>query len=178
MKSTARELLLGDSRPKTPVLEGATKTKDCYNVLFVCCDNSACSIIAEAILERWGAKEFRAFSAGIHPATEIQPFAIDLMKAQRLWKQSFKSKGCDEYLKPDARCMNFIICIGEQRPNDFPAKWPGNPSIIHWRISSPISDGQPEERALAFRKTFKELENRIRLFILIYERERVKKAAA
>ena len=29
-----------------------------------------------------------------------------------------------------------------------------------------------------FRKTFKELENRIRLFILIYERERVKKAAA
>jgi len=32
--------------------------------------------------------------------------------------------------------------------------------------------------ALAFRRTFGELENRIRLFVLVYERERVKKVAA
>jgi hypothetical protein len=37
---------------------------------------------------------------------------------------------------------------------------------------------KPAKIALAFRRTFGELENRIKLFIVIYERERAKKAVA
>lgn len=74
--------------------------------------------------------------------------------------------------------MNFVISVGERRPEDLPVHWPGSPSIIHWRISEPIVDDNPAKTALAFRRTFGELENRIKLFILVYERERVKKAAA
>lgn len=74
--------------------------------------------------------------------------------------------------------MNFIVSIGEQPSNDRPADWPGNPFIIHWRISDLIVDGKPAESALAFRKTFRELEKRIKLLVLIYDREGVKKAAA
>jgi hypothetical protein len=101
-----------------------------------------------------------------------------VLKAQRLSGQGIQTKGCDEYLRRYAQSMNFIIWVGEQPPIDLPAKWPGNPAIIHWRISNPIVDGKPKEKVLAFRKTFLELESRIKLFILVYERERVKKAAA
>jgi len=168
----------GAYRRDPSALDGGKKTKDCYTVLFLCRDNSACSIIAEAILKRWGGKNFRAFSAGIHPATEVHPLAIDLLKTQRLWGQNFQTKGCNEFLNHDGEGMNFIISIGEQPANDLPADWPGNPRIFHWHISNPVVDGKPAEKVLAFRRTFRELENRIKLFVLVHEREKVKKVAA
>ena len=176
MKST--ESSLKASRSNLAVVNGLQNTTSYYKVLFVCYDNSACSIIAESILKRWGGNQFRAFSAGINPTSEVHSLAIGVLKAQRLWGQGIQTKGCNEYLKDDAQSMNFIICIGDRPPLDLPIKWPGNPTIIHWRISNPIVDGKPKEKALAFKKTFLELENRIKLFILIYERERIKKAAA
>jgi protein-tyrosine-phosphatase len=178
MNSSMGEVQPEAYRPNPAVLNGGPKTDDCYKVLFVCRDNSACSIIAEAILKRWGGKDFRAFSAGIQPASEVHPFTVDVLKAQRLWGQSIRTKSCDEFLKRDAPCMNFIISIGEQRLNDLPTGWPGNPNIIHWRISEPIVEGKPARIALAFRRTFGELENRIKLFVLVYERERMKHAVA
>jgi len=178
MKSTVGESPPEVFRPGATVLNSGGKADDCYKVLFVCHDNSTCSIIAEAIMNRWGGKDFRVFSAGIRPASEVHPVTVDLLKAQRLWGQNIQTKGCNEFLKHDAQRMNFIISIGEQRPIDLPTGWPGNPSIIHWRISEPKVDTKPAKTALAFRRTFGELENRIKLFVLVYERERVKKAAA
>lgn len=178
MKSTVGESSLKASQSNLAVVKGLQNATSDYKVLFVGYDNSACSIIAESILKRWGGKQFLAFSAGIHPASEVNPQAIAVLKTQRLWGREIQTKGCKEYLKDDAQSMNFIICVGDQPPLDLPVKWPGSPSIIHWRISNPIVDGKPREKALAFKKTFLELENRIKLFILIYERERIKKTAA
>ena len=160
------------------VVNREQKSDECCNVLFVCRDNSAWSVIAEAILKRWGGKDFHAFSAGIRPTADVHPLAIDVLKTGNLWEQSFRTKDCNEFRKDDAQKMNFIVTIGDRPYDDLPRDWPGNPKVVHWRISDPIVDGNPAERALAFRRTFRELENRIKLFILVNERKAERKAAA
>ncbi|NIA23263.1 MAG: arsenate reductase ArsC, partial [Proteobacteria bacterium] len=48
-------------------------------VLFLCVGNSCRSQMAEGLLNRYGADEYRAYSAGSKPEKEINPFAIKVM---------------------------------------------------------------------------------------------------
>jgi arsenate reductase len=151
----------------------------CRNVLFLCPDNSALSIIAEAILNRrWEGTGFRAFSAGTRRALEVHPLAVDLLKANRIWGQGLRPKDCGEFLGKDAAQMDFVISLGSEAPDGLPPSWPGNPRVIHWRISEPRVDGRPAENMRALRKTFSELETRINLFVLVNQREPLRRTAA
>ncbi len=149
-----------------------------YNVLFLCADNSAVSIIAEALLRRWGGDRFCAFSAGGNPRPEVHPTAVDMMKTKQVWHTSLRTKGCQEFLGDEAPRMDFIISVGERAPAGLPSKWPGHPRVMHWRISEPLANGSPAEEQRTFRKTFTELETRVRLFALVNARDSIKRAAA
>src|ERR1700730_18377927 len=109
-----------------------------HSVLFVCSDNDACSIIAEALLKRWGGDGFRAFSAGSRPGTEVHPLTIDVLKKRRLWSHGLQPKAYDEFLRQDGPSMDFVISIGNRAPDGLPPHWPGTPRVIHWHISEPM----------------------------------------
>jgi len=82
-----------------------------FNVLFLCTQNSARSIIAEALLEKIGGGRFRAYSAGSEPAREPVPEVIDRLKALGHDVSRLRSKSWDEFKKPDAPRMDFVIAL-------------------------------------------------------------------
>lgn len=135
------------------------------NVLFVCERNSIRSVMAEALLNRFADGRFRAFSADLNPATELHPIAAEMLKASGLATANLKPRHVSEFMAPGAPRMDFVIGIG----NDFKMRGlPGNPMVVRWGISEPLSgDGDLIGTKLAFRRAFRELENRIRLFVLV-----------
>ena len=82
-----------------------------FNVLFLCTQNSARSIIAEALLEKIGRGRFRAYSAGSAPAREPMPEVIERLAALGHDVSHLHSKSWDEFKGPHAPRMDFIIAL-------------------------------------------------------------------
>ena len=90
-----------------------------YNVLFLCTGNSARSIIAESILNRYGKGRFQAFSAGSHPKGRVHPYTIDLLRNLNYPIDNLRSKSWDEFAVPGA--PNDFILQTEPEPGTVPA---------------------------------------------------------
>jgi protein-tyrosine-phosphatase len=136
-----------------------------YNVLFLCTGNSARSILGEALMNRWGAGKFRGFSAGSHPKGAVHPIALELLKQMNLPTENLRSKGWEEFAQPDAPPLDFIFTVCDDAAGEVCPVWPGKPMTAHWGINDPAAvAGTDTEKWLAFRATFKVLENRIKAF--------------
>ena len=139
--------------------------QDSYNVLFLCTGNSARSIFAEAILNRRGAPQFRAFSAGSFPKGTIHPNAIRQLVAAGLSTDGLRSKSWDEFAKPGAPQMDFVFTVCDNAANEVCPIWPGHPATGHWSIPDPTAvTGSREDIERTFRQVFFMLERRIALF--------------
>jgi arsenate reductase len=129
-------------------------------------------------MKRWGAKGgFRAFSAGITPTREIDPSAAEILKHYHVWDSSLRAKSYTAFLIPDSPQMDFVIWVDDATGGGAFARWPGNPEVIRWRITQPVKNGTAAEIAYSVKTCFRELENRIKLFILVYQREASKRVA-
>ena len=137
-----------------------------YNVLFLCTGNSARSILAEAILNRRGRPNFRAFSAGSHPAGRVHPCAVKQLQSAGLPIEGLRSKSWDEFAKPGAPQMHFVFTVCDSAAAEICPVWPGKPVTAHWGIPDPGNvAGSPDEIARAFRDAFVTLRRRIDLFL-------------
>jgi arsenate reductase (thioredoxin) len=139
-----------------------------YNVLFLCTGNSARSILAESLLNHWGQGRFRGFSAGSFPKGEVHPLALDILTRMNLPIANLRSKSWDEFAAPGAPRLDFIFTVCDNAAGEVCPVWPGKPITAHWGIADPAAvEGTAAEKSLAFRKAFKELESRIKLFTTI-----------
>jgi len=137
-----------------------------YNVLFLCTGNSARSIMAEAIMNRKGAPNFTAYSAGSHPSGRVRPEALRQIEDAGLNIDGFRSKSWDEFATPDAQVMNFVFTVCDNAANEVCPVWPGQPITAHWGVPDPAAaTGTPQEIERAFSQAFSILERRITLML-------------
>ncbi len=136
-----------------------------YNVLFLCTGNSARSIMAEAIMNRFGVPKFKAFSAGSQPKGEVNPQTLRLLKSLNYMTDQFRSKDWAEFARPDAPRLDFVFTVCDSAANEVCPVWPGQPMTAHWGLPDPAAaTGNEAEIAAAFWDAFRMLQNRITVF--------------
>jgi arsenate reductase (thioredoxin) len=137
-----------------------------YNVLFLCTGNSARSIMAEAILNFKGRPTFVAYSAGSHPAGKLHPAALRPLEAAHLPTTGLRSKSWEEFERPDAPPLHFVITVCDNAAQEVCPAWPGQPVSAHWGLPDPAAvRGTQADVERAFRDAFFTLERRISLFL-------------
>jgi arsenate reductase len=136
-----------------------------FNVLFLCTHNSARSIIAEAILNHQGAGRFKAYSAGSMPAGAISPQAIELLQRNHFSIEHLRSKSWDEFAKPNAPKMDFVLTVCDKAKAEVCPVWPGQPISAHWGVEDPVAaEGDEAAIVKAHADAFMVLSRRIALF--------------
>ena len=137
-----------------------------YSVLFLCTGNSARSILAEVYLNSAGKGRFVAYSAGSQPAGRVNPFALDLLRKNRMSTEGLRSKSWDEFAQPGAPRMNFVFTVCDNAAGEVCPVWPGQPVSAHWGVEDPAAvQGADEDKRRAFLKAFTHLSTRINLFL-------------
>jgi protein-tyrosine-phosphatase/DNA-binding transcriptional ArsR family regulator len=145
-----------------------TDTK--FNVLFVCTGNSARSIIAETLLRAIAGDRFTAYSAGTAQRSELNPFAVEMLKAKGHDTTPLRSKNIAEFQHADAPSMDFIFTVCDRAANEDCPTWPGPPNhgqpvSGHWGLPDPVkAQGTEAQKRLAFQQTYGALHNRIAAF--------------
>jgi len=120
-------------------------------VLFLCTGNSARSQIAEGLLRRLGGDRFEALSAGTSPRPEVNPLAVEVMRAHGIDIAGHRPKDLTGIDRVDV-----AITVCDNAKESCPV-FPGA-RMIHWSLPDPT------DRA-SFEDTYAKLEERIRRFI-------------
>ena len=142
-----------------------TIMKPAFNVLFLCTQNSARSIIAEALLEKIGRGRFRGYSAGSNPAKEPVPEVIERLAALGHDVSHLHSKSWDEFKGPDAPRMDFIIALCDSPNGQFCPDF-GNQFVTGaWPLPDPAQfTGSPTERTTLLNELYAMIRRRIEIF--------------
>jgi len=144
----------------------ADRTRKVYNVLFLCTGNSARSIMAEAILNRAGQGNFRAFSAGSQPKGQVHPYALNFLRKSHYDVSGARSKSWLEFSQPNSPKLDFVFTVCDNAATETCPVWPGQPMTAHWGVPDPAAaKGTEAEIAFAFADTLRMLTNRINIFV-------------
>jgi arsenate reductase len=139
-----------------------------WNVLFLCTGNSARSILAEALLNALGQGRFRPYSAGSHPAGQVNPFALDYLRGRGIEVDGLRSKGWEEFADARMAAMDIVITVCDNAAGEACPVWPGHPMTAHWGVPDPAGvTGTNDTKRAAFATAATALEARIRRLVAL-----------
>jgi arsenate reductase (thioredoxin) len=96
----------------------------------------------------------------------VHPIALALLKQMKLPTAGLRSKSWDVFAHPEAMRLDFAFTVCDRAAAELCPVWPGQPMTANWGVADPAAVEGPETRRwLAFRQAFRELENRIKIFV-------------
>lgn len=138
------------------------------NVLFLCTDNSARSLMAEALLRHWGEGQLTPFSAGSRPSGKPHPEALKLLERHGIATSGLRSKSWDEFASPHAPEMDLVVTVCDAVMQDECPVLPGAPMLVNWNLPDPeAAIGGDAAQEAAFEAVFEILEQRIAQLVTI-----------
>jgi arsenate reductase len=135
-----------------------------HTVLFLCTGNSARSQMAEALMNRKAQGKFVASSAGSHPASLVNPLAIEALRAVGIDWAGHEPRGFDSLV---GKKFDFVITVCNNAKEACPVL-PGHPVHAHWGMEDPAeADGSDVEKSRAFVAARALLSRRIDLMLAL-----------
>jgi arsenate reductase len=139
-----------------------------FNVLFLCTNNAARSLIAEAQLNFSGKERFKAYSAGSFPAGTINPHAIEFLQNAGLSTEGLRSKSWDEFAADGAPVMDYVLTVCDDVAENQCPVWPGQPITAHWSVRDPSAvEGDNTAKRQAMLGAAAHLRKRIELLVAL-----------
>lgn len=91
---------------------------------------------------------------------------MELLRRLNFSTEGLRSKSWDELVRPDAPQLDFVFTVCDKAAAEQCPIWPGQPMTAHWGVPDPVEvQGDDHEKTMAFRQAFRELENRIKIFV-------------
>jgi arsenate reductase len=91
--------------------------------------------------------------------------ALSLLRRLAMPTEGLRSKPWDEFVEVGAPELDFVFTVCDQAAGEACPVWPGRPMTAHWGVEDPArAEGSEEQRMAVFRRAFRELENRIKIF--------------
>src|SRR5512144_299762 len=113
-----------------------------------------------------GKGRFIAHIAGSHPTGRVNPFALELLRKNRLPTEGLRSKSWDEFAAPGAPPLDFVFTVCDNAAGEVCPYWPGHPASAHWGVEDPAAvEGSDEDKRKAFLRAMTLLQRRIELFL-------------
>jgi protein-tyrosine-phosphatase/DNA-binding transcriptional ArsR family regulator len=168
-----RPELCGDLAYLLPVSPPAFPNEDqgiqgmtaAFVVLFLCTHNSARSIMAEAILRKFGGTGFHAYSAGSEPIAEPNPEVIAKLRAFGHDTDALRGKSWYEFSGPNAPRMDFVITLCDTLDGQICPDFGELAVTGGWPLPDPAKfTGSAIERASMLNMLYASLRRRIEIF--------------
>jgi len=119
--------------------------------------------MAEALLRYLGGDSFEVYSAGTKPQSEVNPFAIEVLKERGISTEDLFPKHVGEFVQLD---IDLVVTVCDNAKQTCP-HFPGAKQMEHWSLEDPAAfQGTYDEILFVFRETRDEIEKRIRTRIL------------
>jgi len=110
-----------------------------------------------------GGTKYKVYSAGTIPKSEVNPFAIEVLKERGASTDGLYPKLVNEFVK---HRIDLVVTVCDNARQTCP-HFPGAKRMEHWSLEDPAAfQGTYEETLLKFRETLDEIERMIRANIL------------
>jgi protein-tyrosine-phosphatase/DNA-binding transcriptional ArsR family regulator len=157
--------LCGFANLLPPVPDEEETMTPAFNVLFLCTRNSARSIMAEAILNRFAGERFHAYSAGSNPAEEPMPDVIKKLRAVGHDVSGLHSKNWHLFTGSEAPQLDFVIGLCDVMDRQTCPDFGDKAVTASWSLPDPSKfRGEGAEREALLNELYAGLYRRITIF--------------